>query len=101
MAWERKVMRMVRVRNEQAIGILARLLSAISDAGGTIGDIHMLTETSRHVVRDIAIYGEDDEHIERIVEAMRQNERTKIMAVRDEVLEMHEKGKIAIRSRYK
>ena len=99
MAWDRKVMRTVRVLNEQAVGILASLLSAISDEGGTLGDIRMLTETTGHVMRDITIYGDDLGHIERIIEAMRNNEGTKILAVRDEVLELHEKGKIAIRSR--
>ena len=59
MAWERKVSRTVRVRNEQTLGQLARLLVAISDAGGAVGDINMLTETSRHVVRDITLYAND------------------------------------------
>jgi malate dehydrogenase (oxaloacetate-decarboxylating) len=93
-------MRTVRVRNEQALGVLAQLLGGISDAGGTVGDIHMLTETSRYVVRDIVVYGEDVDHIERVVEAMHGNAGTRVLAVRDEVLEVHQKGKIAIRSRY-
>jgi malate dehydrogenase (oxaloacetate-decarboxylating) len=99
-AWERKIMRTVRVRNEQAVGVLANLLGSISDAHGTVGDIRMLTETSRYVVRDIIVYGEDLDHIEQVVEAMRANAGTKVLAVRDEVLEVHQKGKIAIRSRY-
>jgi malate dehydrogenase (oxaloacetate-decarboxylating) len=100
MAWERKIMRTVRIRNDQTVGQLARLLSSISDAGGAIGDIDLMTETSRSVVRDITIYGEDAEHVERIVKAMAANPGTKILQVRDEVLELHQKGKIAIRSRF-
>lgn len=100
MAWERKIMRSVRVHNEQALGVLAHLLGSISDAGGAVGDIRLLTETSRYVVRDISVYGEDEDHIELIVEAMRTNAGTKVLEVRDEVLEVHQKGKIAIRSRY-
>ena len=100
MAWERKVSRTVRVRNEQTLGQLARLLVAISDAGGAVGDINMLTETSRHVVRDITLYANDLGQIETILEAMRSKEGTVVMDVRDEVLELHLKGKIAIRSRY-
>jgi malate dehydrogenase (oxaloacetate-decarboxylating) len=88
------------VRNEQTVGQLARLLLAIADAGGGLGDIHMLTETSRHVVRDIVIYADDAAQFESILEAIRANEGTKVMDVRDEVLELHLKGKIAIRSRY-
>jgi malate dehydrogenase (oxaloacetate-decarboxylating) len=100
MAWERKISRKVRVRNEQTLGQLARLLLAISDAGGAVGDINMLTETSLHVVRDITIYATDMGQFESILEAMRTNEGTVITDVRDEVLELHLKGKIAIRSRY-
>ncbi|MBI2757683.1 MAG: NAD-dependent malic enzyme [Chloroflexi bacterium] len=100
MAWERKIMRTVRVRNDQSVGQLARLLAAISDSGGTVGDIDLMTETSRSVVRDITIYAEDTEHIDKVVKAMAANPGTRILQVRDEVLELHQKGKIAIRSRF-
>src|SRR5574341_594094 len=100
MAWERKLSRTVRVRNDQTNGLLARLLTAISDCGVTVGDIHLLTETSRSVVRDITIYAEDAEQIEKIVNAIAANPGSRILEVRDEVLELHQKGKIAIRSRY-
>ncbi len=100
MAWERKVSRTVRVRNEQTVGQLARLLLAISDTGGGLGDINMITETSRHVVRDITIYTDELGQFEVVLEAMRANEGTVIVDVRDEVLALHLKGKIAIRSRF-
>ncbi len=100
MAWERKLMRTVRVRNDQSLGILARLLSAISDAGGSVGGIQMLNETSHHVTRDITVYAEDEDQMAQVLDAMRANEGTRIVAIRDEVLELHQKGKIAIRSRF-
>ena len=100
MAWERKLMRTVRVLNDQEIGILANLLTAISGAEGNVGEIHLLTESSRTVVRDITVYADDLAHMDRILSAMQENPGTKVLAVRDEVLELHEKGKIAIRSRY-
>jgi malate dehydrogenase (oxaloacetate-decarboxylating) len=80
--------------------VLARLLTAVSDEGGDIGSIEMLTETSQHVVRDITIYAEDEAHMERILGAIREIESSRVIQVRDEVLELHIKGKIAIRSRY-
>lgn len=100
MAWERKVMRTVRVRNDQTHGLLAHLITAVSDAGGTVGDIQLLTETSRAVERDITIYADDPEHIEKVVKAIEGNPGTRVLQVRDEVLELHQKGKIAIRSRF-
>ncbi|MDD2923499.1 MAG: ACT domain-containing protein, partial [Anaerolineales bacterium] len=100
MAWERKIMRIVRVRNSQKKGVLAKLLTAIAEAGGNIGSMVLMTETSRHVVRDITITAEDEQKLESIIDAMRNNEGTVIIEIRDEVLELHQKGKIAIRSRY-
>ncbi len=93
-------MRVVRIRNDQQIGVLANLLASISENGGSIGSIQLLTETSQHVVREITVYADDEIHLERVLEAMRANPGTVVVEVRDEVLELHQKGKIAVRSRY-
>lgn len=100
MAWERKIMRIVRVRNSQKKGVLAKLLTAIAEAGGSTGSIMLVTETSQNVVRDITVTAEDETCLEAVLEAMRNNEGTRVIEVRDEVLELHQKGKIAVRSRY-
>jgi len=100
MAWERKIMRTVRVRNENKVGTLARLMAAISGLQASVGTIEMINETAHSVVRDITVYAEDAEHMDHVIEAMRANEGTRVLAIRDAVLELHQKGKIAIRSRY-
>ncbi|NWF63387.1 MAG: NAD-dependent malic enzyme [Chloroflexi bacterium] len=100
MTWEPKIMRKVRVRNSQKKGVLAKLLTAVAEAGGNVGSINLLTETSRHVVRDVTITAEDEKSLAAVLAAMEMNEGTRIIEVRDEVLELHQKGKIAIRSRY-
>ncbi|HZD39134.1 MAG TPA: ACT domain-containing protein, partial [Terriglobales bacterium] len=65
------MMRTVRVRNEQKVGTLARLLAAISSMGASVGSIEMLSETAHSVVRDITIYADDTEHMDKVIEAMR------------------------------
>jgi malate dehydrogenase (oxaloacetate-decarboxylating) len=52
------------------------------------------------VVREITVYAEDEAQLECILAAIEANPNTNILAVKDEVLELHEKGKIAVRSRY-
>jgi malate dehydrogenase (oxaloacetate-decarboxylating) len=94
------MMRTVRVRNEQKPGTLARLLAAISSLGASVGSIEMLNETAQSVLRDITVYADDAEHMDHVIEAMRTNPGTHVLAIRDEVLELHQKGKIAIRSRF-
>jgi malate dehydrogenase (oxaloacetate-decarboxylating) len=93
-------MRTVRVRNVQKSGTLARLLASVAAMGGSIGSIEMLTETAQSVVRDITVYADDAEHMDHVIETMRVNEGTRILEVRDDVLQVHQKGKIAIRSRF-
>jgi len=100
MAWETKIMRVVRVRNQQNMGVLAKLLTSIAEAGGGTGSISLLTETSQYVLRDITVYAEDEIKMAKVLEAMQSNPGTLIIEVRDEVLELHQKGKIAIRSRF-
>jgi malate dehydrogenase (oxaloacetate-decarboxylating) len=100
MAWEHKLMRTVRVRNVQKSGTLARLLASIANMGASVGSIEMLTETAQAVVRDITVYADDEEHMDHVIETMRVNEGTRILEVRDDVLQVHQKGKIAIRSRF-
>ena len=100
MAWERKIMRTIRVRNEHKLGTLARLMAAISNLGASVGTMELVNETAQSVVRDITVYAEDTEHMDHVIEAMRANEGTRVLEIRDEVLELHHKGKIAIRSRY-
>ena len=86
MAWERKMMRTVRVRNEHKLGTLARLMAAIASMNASVGTIDMITETAQSVVRDITVYADDAEHMDHVIEAMRTNQGTRVLEVRDEVL---------------
>jgi len=94
-----KFMRTIRVRNNQQLGTLGRLLVAVANAGGDVGEVRLIQETSRFTLRDISIYTEDESHMDRVLQAIESNPGTRILAIRDEVLELHQKGKIAIRSR--
>jgi malate dehydrogenase (oxaloacetate-decarboxylating) len=100
MSWEDKILRIVRVVNAQEIGTFGRLLSAITSIGGHVGNIELLNESSTQVVRDITIFVDDEKHLELVIEAIRRNRGTKLLDVRDEVMALHLKGKIAMHSRY-
>ncbi len=93
-------MRTIRCRNPQNIGTLAKLLTAIADSGGYVGAIRTVSEGHQAVVRDITVYADDERQLATIIEDMEANPGTRVLAVRDEVLELHQQGKIAIRSRY-
>jgi malate dehydrogenase (oxaloacetate-decarboxylating) len=97
MAWERKLMRTVRTAmyKSQALARYSPIAT-----WGSVGSIEMLTETAQSIVRDITVYADDAEHMDHVIETMRVNEGTRILEVRDDVLQVHQKGKIAIRSRF-
>src|SRR5512143_3416732 len=97
---EEKIIRTVRCRNDQTLGTLGRLLISIADAGGDIGSIRLVEETHRATIRDLTIAVDNEAQLDSVLAAMAENPGTRILAVRDEVLELHQKGKIAIRSRY-
>src|SRR5512142_76746 len=100
MTWESKFMRTVQVQNDPVLGTLAHLLVAIATAGGNIGEIHLIKEDHRRVVRDITVYADDEPQLEQVLGAIAANPGTHVLEVRDEVLELHRRGKIAVRSRY-
>ncbi len=100
MKWESKIMRTVRCQNEPVLGTLAHLIVGIANAGGNVGEIHLIKEDHRRVVLDITVFADDEKQLAHILKAMEENPGTSILEVRDEVLELHQKGKIAIRSRY-
>ena len=70
MSWETKISRTVRVVNSQEMGTFARLLTAIANAGGNIGGIELLNETSHQVVRDITVFADDEASLEQILAAI-------------------------------
>jgi malate dehydrogenase (oxaloacetate-decarboxylating) len=100
MWWDGKIQRTFRCRLEQKPGALGRLLSAIGDQGGLIGEIRSIHMGGSAVDRDITVYADDLKHLDRLIRTVDGTPGARLLEVRDEVLEMHQGGKIAIRSRY-
>lgn len=100
MWWDGKIQRTFRCRLQQKPGSLGRLLTAIGDKGGLIGEIRSVHLGGSAVDRDITVYADDLKHLDRLVKVVEATEGVRLLEVRDEVLEMHQGGKIAIRSRY-
>jgi malate dehydrogenase (oxaloacetate-decarboxylating) len=100
MWWDGKIQRTFRCRLQQRPGALGRLLSAIGDQGGLIGEIRTIHMGGSAVDRDINVWADDPAHLLRLIQAVEAYSEADLLEVRDEVLEMHQGGKIAIRSRY-
>jgi malate dehydrogenase (oxaloacetate-decarboxylating) len=100
MWWDGKIQRTFRCRLEQRPGSLGELLSAIGHQDGLIGEIRTVHMGGSAVDRDITIFADDLKHLDRIIKTVEATPGVQLLEVRDEVLEMHQGGKIAIRSRY-
>jgi len=100
MWYEDKIMRTLRCRTVQKPGALGHLLTAIGDKGGLTGEIKTVSMSSTHVVRDIVIFADSESHMDELIQVVRDFPDADLLEIRDEVMEMHQGGKIAIRSRY-
>jgi malate dehydrogenase (oxaloacetate-decarboxylating) len=101
MWWEEKTMRTFRCRLRQIPGVLGRFLSALGEAGGDIGEIRVLRQGTAHVERDIVVFAGGPAAMENLIVVAGGIPDVELLEVRDDVLEMHQGGKIAIRSRYR
>ncbi|MHB8054465.1 MAG: malic enzyme-like NAD(P)-binding protein [Candidatus Aminicenantales bacterium] len=101
MWWEEKTMRTFRCRLRQFPGVLGRLLMTLGEAGGDIGEIRVLRQGTTDVERDIVVFAANPAAMEKLIAVAGTVPDVTLLEVRDDVLEMHQGGKIAIRSRYK
>ena len=100
MWWEDKIMRTFRCRLVQSPGSLGTLLAELGKEQGLIGEIRTIHMGRESMVRDIIVFADNLAHMERLVAAVGRCPEAELLEIRDEVLEIHQGGKIAIRSRY-
>jgi malate dehydrogenase (oxaloacetate-decarboxylating) len=93
---EQKIIRTLRCKNRKFIGVLAKLITTISSMGGDIGNISTVSFGELHNIRDITIIVNDEDHLSAIVSAVRKLSEVELESVIDEVLELHQGGKLVI-----
>ncbi len=80
-------------------GYLGKLTSAIGMAGSNIGDIRLVRMGMTHNTREMTIYVDSDEQLEHIFDNLSKVEGIIVEEVIDLVHQMHEGGKIAMKSK--
>lgn len=94
-----KIVKTIRVMITDQPGYLGRLTTAIGSSGGNIGDVRLLRSGLTHNVREITVYVDSDQHLEQILTAVGLVEGVTIEEVIDRVQQVHEGGKIAVKSK--
>ena len=96
MSYKQKVIKTLRVKNQQQIGVLSKVINAIATAGGDIGDIRTLSIGTFNTIRDITVICNDEANFEQVVRALKAVRETHLESVIDDVMELHRGGKIAV-----
>lgn len=89
----------IRLQLPNQAGMLAHVTQAIAAAGGNIGQIELLEQTRKVLVRDITIDASSTEHAETIVSAVRALDDIKVINVFDRTFNLHRGGKISVQSK--
>jgi malate dehydrogenase (oxaloacetate-decarboxylating) len=100
MGYKQRIIRTLRCKNKNTIGVLAKLISTISSHGGGIGEIHTIAQGDLYNMRDIAVIANDENELKEIIAAVQKLDVVTLMEVIDEVLKYHEKGKLKVDPRY-
>lgn len=93
------LVRTLRIRTENVPGVLGAWASAIGTAGANIGNVETVQIGHRYVLRDVDLLVNDEDHLERTLRALSQIKAVTVLESRDEVLDVHRGGKIAMVSR--
>ena len=94
------LIRTMQVRNDNVPGVLGALATAIGGAGANVGNIQTVHISQNHVVRDIDIYVEDEAHLIEVLRAVSGVAGVRVTETRDDVMDIHQGGKIEIVSRH-
>jgi len=90
----------IRVKLDDAHGMLGHVTSAIGDAGGIVGAIDLVEVDGSHSLRDIVVDGTGKEHWELIVAAIEQIDGAEVIDTTDRTFLLHLGGKIEQANRH-
>jgi malate dehydrogenase (oxaloacetate-decarboxylating) len=89
----------IRLHYPNGIGMFARITRAIGKNGGDLGAVDIVSADNRAMTRDVTVRTSDQEHVQKIVAALRRVENVKVVNVSDRVFLLHLGGKIAIQNK--
>ncbi len=89
----------VRLTYANRIGAFVRIAQKISDAGGDLDAVVIVTSNRHTITRDVGIRARNEAHELEIVKALQQIEGVEIGNVHDRVVDLHRGGKISIQNK--
>ena len=80
-------------------GVFGRLTLAITEVGGEIGAIDIISARHDRVVRDMVVDASDADHADQIVQAAQSLDGVRVISHVDRTFRMHQGGKIEMHNR--
>ncbi|HEY9737688.1 MAG TPA: NAD-dependent malic enzyme, partial [Trichocoleus sp.] len=89
----------LRLKIPNQAGMLARVVQAIAEARGNLGDMDLVSRSRKSLVRDVTVDAASEEHAEELVRAVRALNDIEVLEICDRTFKIHEGGKISVESR--
>jgi malate dehydrogenase (oxaloacetate-decarboxylating) len=93
-----KDVKKIRVMILDKPGYMGKVATAIGKAGGSMGDIKLVSVGLEYNTRDITVFVDDEAHLEAVLEEVGKVEGAIISDIIDPVLELHRGGKIRVKA---
>lgn len=89
----------IRVQLPHRAGMLASVLTALAEAGGTLGQINLIQQTRKSIIRDVIVNAYSESHGEELVSVVKALPEIRFLSVSDRTFEVHHQGKISVHSK--
>lgn len=96
---EEKLIRIFRLRVTDKPGYLGKVATILGELGANIGEISIISQGPDFIIREISLQFDDAIHLAGVEAALRELEGVYLEAILDPVQQVHEGGKIEIKSR--
>lgn len=94
-----KIIRILRLRIKDKPGHLGHVATLLGELGGNIGEIAIVAQGPDYLIREISLQLEDEDHLTAIQRGLEALEGVEIDSIIDPVQQIHEGGKIEMKSR--
>jgi len=89
----------LRCKVQDKPGMLGKLITAIGETDAHLGSIRTAGISRDSKTRDIQVYCSGKKHLDELLEKVNQLEGVDVISVKDDVLEIHRRGVIDVKSR--
>jgi malate dehydrogenase (oxaloacetate-decarboxylating) len=89
----------LQVQLPNQAGMLASVLAALAEAGGSLSQIELVQQTLKISVREITVNAFSSEHSDKLVQVVKELPDIQLLEVRDRTFNVHKGGKISMNSK--